>query len=96
MINSCPLSAAGDGRETAELELVRRNLQSHLESSACYDVTLLLSRLASTQLWQEQVILHAKACASRLRLCIYLALRSGLNFPQLHFNHPAPFTPASQ
>lgn len=86
MNNACLLSAAGDGRGTAELELVRRKLQSHLESSACYDVSLLLTRLASSQLWQEQVILHAKASASCLRLCLPPCIALCFELSQLEVN----------
>lgn len=48
------------GENGAELALVRRKLQGTLQSSASYDMPLLLSRLVGTRLWEEQVILFAK------------------------------------
>ena len=54
-----------DAGSATELELVRAKLQSHLRASASYDVRRLLARLAGTQLWQEQVILHSKVRVMR-------------------------------
>ena len=45
----------------SELALVRRQLQEHLAASDSYDVDALLGRLAGTQLWEERVVVHAKA-----------------------------------
>ena len=48
---------------------MRRTLQAHLEASPRYDVGLLLARLAPTQLWKEQVIMHTKARIPRHSAC---------------------------
>ena len=55
-------SVAGIGyTDAAELAVVRRHLQEHLAVSSSYDVAALLAQLADTRLWEERVIVHAKA-----------------------------------
>ena len=55
---------SGRRGDAGELQLVRRQLREHLASSDSYDVGALLERLAGTQLYEERVIVHAKARAS--------------------------------
>ncbi len=55
------LGAHGRGGDAGEPQLVRRQLQEHLASSGSYDVGTLLERLAGTHLYEERVIVHAKA-----------------------------------
>ncbi len=54
--------SVGSGHADAgELALVRQQLQEHLAASDSYDVAALLAQLAGTRLWEERVIVHAKA-----------------------------------
>lgn len=88
----------GSQPEVAELERVRQKLQSHLEASAHYDVSLLLSRLSSTQLWQEQVIVHAKASTPRLGAYFHRASVSVVHITcisQFHYKLLAPSAPVT-
>ena len=61
--------ADGRGGDAGELRLVRRQLQAHLASSGSYDVGALLERLAGTRLYEERVIVHAKARTFPLPQC---------------------------
>ena len=74
---------SGRSGDAGELQLVRRQLQEHLASSAGYDVEALLERLAATHLYEERVIVHAKVrtCTLRPRKLIltYFALATIAN-----------------
>ena len=58
------LGAHHRGSDASELQLVRRQLQEHLASSGSYDVGALLERVSGTRLYEERVIVHAKARTS--------------------------------